>query len=126
MSSTNVRGGQVLDQSIVLTPGVGQDITGVLPVANGGTNVATLPLNQLVVGNGTGSVLAIAPGASGNHLTSDGTVWSSTNNDIPLSKKSPSVNQVITAGFSAYLANEYEIQLGKETEIGLGATLEIG
>jgi hypothetical protein len=46
--------------------------------------------------------------------------------DIPLSLKSPTTNETITAGYSGYIANEYEIQLAKETEIGLGATLEIG
>lgn len=48
-------------------------VKGVLPVTDGGTNVATLPINELMVGNGTGSVLAIAPGTSGNVLTSNGT-----------------------------------------------------
>lgn len=46
--------------------------------------------------------------------------------DIALSLKSPTVNETITAGYSGYIANEYEIQLNKETEIALGATLEIG
>ena len=34
--------------------------SGILPVANGGTGVATLTANQLVVGNGTGAVTSVA------------------------------------------------------------------
>lgn len=35
-------------------------IEGILPVAKGGTGVATLPANQLVLGNGTSAVTAVA------------------------------------------------------------------
>ena len=35
-------------------------IQGILPVAKGGTGVATLPANQLVLGNGTNAVTAVA------------------------------------------------------------------
>lgn len=54
------------------------DVTGVLPVANGGTGAATLTLNNVLLGNGTSAVQEVAPGASGNLLTSDGTTWEST------------------------------------------------
>lgn len=50
-------------------------ITGVLPVANGGTGVATLPTGSVVIGAGTSPVTTVAPGASGNLLTSNGTTW---------------------------------------------------
>lgn len=49
-----------------------------LPVANGGTGAATLTLNNVILGNGTSAVQAVAPGTSGNVLTSNGTTWSST------------------------------------------------
>ena len=48
---------------------------GSLPVAGGGTGAVTLPLNSLVVGAGTAAVASIAPGAVGQVLTSNGTVW---------------------------------------------------
>jgi hypothetical protein len=48
------------------------------PVANGGTGAATLTLNNVLLGNGTSAVQAVAPGTSGNVLTSNGTTWSST------------------------------------------------
>lgn len=52
-------------------------ITGTLPVANGGTGAATLTANNVLLGNGTSAVQFVAPGTSGNVLTSNGTTWSS-------------------------------------------------
>jgi hypothetical protein len=48
-----------------------------LPVAQGGTGRATLTSNNLILGAGTGAVNFVAPGTSGNLLTSDGTTWKS-------------------------------------------------
>ena len=53
-------------------------VTGTLPVANGGTSLTTLTANNVVLGNGTSAPLFVAPGTSGNVLTSDGTTWQST------------------------------------------------
>lgn len=47
------------------------------PVANGGTGLATITANNLMVGNGTGAVALIAPGSNGNQLISNGTSWAS-------------------------------------------------
>jgi hypothetical protein len=52
-------------------------VTGTLPVANGGTGAAALTANNVLLGNGTSAVQFVAPGASGNVLTSNGTTWSS-------------------------------------------------
>lgn len=52
-------------------------VTGILPVANGGTGATTLTANNVLLGNGTSAVQAVAPGASGNVLTSNGTTWAS-------------------------------------------------
>lgn len=46
-------------------------------VAQGGTGLGTLTTNNLLVGAGTSNVTFIAPGTSGNVLTSNGTVWAS-------------------------------------------------
>jgi hypothetical protein len=54
------------------------DLTGIAPVANGGTGAASLTANNVILGNGTAAVQFVAPGASGNVLTSNGTTWSST------------------------------------------------
>jgi hypothetical protein len=53
-------------------------VTGTLGVANGGTGATTLTANNVLLGNGTSAVQAIAPGSSGNVLTSNGTTWAST------------------------------------------------
>jgi hypothetical protein len=53
-------------------------VTGTLPVANGGTGAATLTANNVLLGNGTSALQAVAPGSSGNILTSNGTTWAST------------------------------------------------
>ena len=50
-------------------------VTGTLPVANGGTGAATLTANNVILGNGTSAVQAVAPGTTGNVLTSNGTTW---------------------------------------------------
>ena len=52
-------------------------VTGILPVANGGTGTTTLTANNVLVGNGTSALQSVAPGTNGNVLTSDGTTWTS-------------------------------------------------
>jgi hypothetical protein len=48
-----------------------------LPVASGGTGATTLTANNVIIGNGTSAVQFVAPGTSGNLLTSNGTTWTS-------------------------------------------------
>jgi hypothetical protein len=68
-----------------LTEGTGIDIASngtislevPVDVVNGGTGLTSLTANNLLVGNGTSDVTFIAPGASGNVLTSTGTTWTS-------------------------------------------------
>jgi len=48
---------------------------GTLNVANGGTGLATLTANNVMLGNGTSSPTFVAPGTNGNILTSNGTTW---------------------------------------------------
>jgi hypothetical protein len=52
-------------------------VTGTLPVANGGTGVATIGANGMLLGAGTGAVTTLAPGTTGNVATSNGTIWTS-------------------------------------------------
>jgi microcystin-dependent protein len=54
------------------------DHTGTLTVANGGTGLGTLTANNVILGNGTSTPSFVAPGSSGNLLTSNGTTWQST------------------------------------------------
>ena len=53
------------------------NVSGTLPVLNGGTGATTLATNNVLLGNGASAVQTIAPGASGNVLTSNGTTWAS-------------------------------------------------
>lgn len=50
-------------------------VTGTLPVANGGTGVSTLPLNSVLIGNGANGVQSVAPGADNTVLTSQSGAW---------------------------------------------------
>jgi hypothetical protein len=51
--------------------------SGTLGVARGGTGASTLTANNVLLGNGTSALQAVAPGTSGNVLTSNGTTWTS-------------------------------------------------
>lgn len=44
-------------------------------VAQGGTGLSSLTAENVVLGNGVNSVKVVAPGTTGNVLTSDGTTW---------------------------------------------------
>ena len=52
-------------------------VTGTLPVANGGTGLATLTANNVILGAGTSTPTFVAPGTNGNVLQSNGTTWTS-------------------------------------------------
>ena len=54
------------------------EVSGTLPVGSGGTGATTLTANNVLLGNGTSALQAVAPGAAGNILTSNGTTWAST------------------------------------------------
>lgn len=62
------------NSTVSLTAGV----NGTLPVGNGGTGATSLTVNNVILGNGTSPVQVVAPGSSGNVLTSNGTTWQST------------------------------------------------
>jgi hypothetical protein len=53
------------------------EITTHTPVSSGGTGAYTLTANNVIIGNGTSAVGFVAPGTSGNLLTSNGTTWTS-------------------------------------------------
>jgi hypothetical protein len=48
-----------------------------LPVASGGTGLATLTANNVILGNGTSNPAFVAPSTNGNVLTSNGSTWTS-------------------------------------------------
>lgn len=52
------------------------DITsGTLGVARGGTGVATVPTGNLLLGAAAAALIALAPGAAGGYVRSDGSTW---------------------------------------------------
>jgi hypothetical protein len=63
--------------------GANSDITSItglttaLTVAQGGTGAATLTANNVLLGNGTSALQAVAPSTAGKILVSNGTTWTS-------------------------------------------------
>lgn len=64
----------------------------IVPVTNGGTSLASLTANNVILGNGTSAPTFVAPGTAGNSLVSNGTTWISS----PLS---------ISSAFAAYASS---------------------
>lgn len=72
--------------------------TGTLAVDRGGTGATTLTANNLLVGNGTSSVAVLAPGTTGNVVTSNGTHW--TSQAFSSSGRLIRAPQILTSGIS--------------------------
>jgi hypothetical protein len=81
----------------------GGSITGItdLAVADGGTGASSFTANNVLLGNGTSSFQTVAPGTSGNVLTSNGSTWTS-------------------AAVAATLAGETDSAYPFETSLGTG------
>lgn len=76
---TNLGLGSIATQNSNSVSITGGSITGItdLAVADGGTGASSLTANNVILGNGTSAVQFVAPGTSGNVLTSNGTTWTS-------------------------------------------------
>jgi hypothetical protein len=76
---TNLGLGSIATQASSSVTITGGSITGItdLAVADGGTGSSTLSANAVLLGNGTSALQTVAPGTSGNVLTSNGTTWTS-------------------------------------------------
>lgn len=61
----------------LISAGASAPSFGTLGVAGGGTGLATLTANNVLLGNGTSAPTFVAPSTSGNVLTSNGTTWTS-------------------------------------------------
>ena len=48
-----------------------------ISIVSGGTGLESITAESVIVGNGTSTIKLVAPGTSGNVLTSDGTTWAS-------------------------------------------------
>jgi hypothetical protein len=74
-SNVNITGGDI--DNVDITGGTITGLATDLAVADGGTGRSSLTSNNVVLGNGTNAVNFVAPGTSGNVLTSNGTTWAS-------------------------------------------------
>ncbi len=61
-----------IDKLILLNPQYGSGLTTPVSVPNGGTGVATLAAHGVLLGEGTGNLVASAPGTAGQVFTSGG------------------------------------------------------
>lgn len=66
--------GVTFPNGVTMASGTSSPVT----VAQGGTGATSLTANNVLLGNGTSALQAVAPGTSGNVLTSNGTTWTST------------------------------------------------
>ena len=95
------------------------NVTGTLSAAKGGTGAATLTANNVILGNGTSAVQVVAPGASGNILTSNGTTWTSASAALTATQVA-NAYAGITAGAVGSMAFAY--WSGAGATLGFGAT----
>jgi hypothetical protein len=78
LDSTNTfAAAQTFSATPVFSAGITSTATPV-GVASGGTGLGTLTANNVILGNGTSTPNFVAPGTSGNVLSSNGTTWTST------------------------------------------------
>jgi hypothetical protein len=70
-------------------------ITTPLGVASGGTGLATLTANNVVLGNGASAPTFVAPGTAGNLLTSNGTTWESTAAPVEIPSQTGNAGKVL-------------------------------
>jgi hypothetical protein len=91
--------------------------TPTLGVSSGGTGAATLAANNVLLGNGTSALQVVAPGTSGNVLTSAGGTWTSA--ALPASYVGPNAD-VKTTGTGASFTIPPGITQLKVTVVGGG------
>lgn len=70
---TGVTASSPLASSGGTTPDI--SLSGTVAVGNGGTGATALTADNVILGNGNSAVQFVAPGTSGNILTSNGTTW---------------------------------------------------
>jgi len=92
--------GTMASQNSTAVAITGGTITGItdLTVADGGTGASSITANSVILGNGTSALSGnlVAPGTSGNVLTSNGTTWTSADGN----KITSGTSQATTSGTS--------------------------
>lgn len=105
------------------------DVTGTLPVANGGTGAASLLVNGVLLGNGVGAVQTVAPGPPGSVLRSDGTIWGSAvldtlqGNVFEIQRLQR--DTTVLAGNDVVVLNSIEVPANASLEVPANSSLEI-
>ena len=74
-TTINLGGTATTVGNLTLTNATISSVSTPITVAQGGTGLTTLTSNNVLIGNGAGSVTFVAPGTSGNVLASNGTAW---------------------------------------------------
>jgi hypothetical protein len=92
---------------------------GTVPVSLGGTGATTFATNNVLLGNGTSALQVVAPGTSGNVLTSNGTTWTSAAAGVPYSGATGAVN------LGAYDLTVHGLTVGRGKE-GVASNTAIG
>jgi hypothetical protein len=106
--------------------------SGTLAVARGGTGAATLDANNVILGNGTSAVQFVAPGTTGNLLTSNGSTWTSTapagggGSFVYLASATPANAVVDFTGLDTTTYSSFFIQFWDVRAAGLGVRLYPG
>jgi hypothetical protein len=91
--------------NVAIAIAASQITSGNLSVANGGTGNTSLTANAVVIGSGTNPLTTVAPGTSGNVLTSNGTNWISQ----VASGGGLTLQSVQTTNFTASKGNNYPV-----------------
>lgn len=100
MASTQVRPGQVSAIDLAAASG---EVSGTLPVANGGTGDNNITAGSILKGAGTAAMVEVAPGTAGFILGSDGSTWQSqalTRINSTASSATPAINTDTTDQFN--------------------------
>jgi hypothetical protein len=103
--------------------------TGTVAVARGGTGLGSLTNNSVILGNATNAVKFVAPGTTGNVLTSNGTTWTSAalagalaagNNSIIINNVNITANATIAAGQNGFSVGPITTANGVSVTVSAG------
>jgi hypothetical protein len=93
-------------------------LTSPLAVSSGGTGSANLTVNNVLIGNGTSAVTSVAPGTTGNVLTSIGGAWVS---NVAMSGAAAGANTQVQYNNSGVLAGSANLVFDG-TNLGIGTS----
>jgi hypothetical protein len=106
--------------NVTISSGTASNIslTSPLAVSSGGTGSANLTVNNVLIGNGTSAVTSVAPGTTGNVLTSIGGAWVS---NVALTSVAAGSNTQVQYNNSGVLAGSANLVFDG-TNVGIGTS----